>query len=56
MADVDKLPNCPVSGKLSLPTKRLPPDLRVWRNRGEKHGYCTTYKCRHCPYWHQTKG
>lgn len=55
MVDVPRLPSCPFNGKMSFPTKHCPPEMRVWRDGGKKHGYITMYKCKHCPYFHQTK-
>lgn len=49
----ETLPKCPKNGKLSFPSKRLPPEYRVAGIKGNvKH--LSAYKCPFCPYFHQT--
>lgn len=54
-----ELPACPSSGKLSLASRYLPKDMRA-RSRSHRGKRTTkwlsTYKCKVCPYYHQTSG
>lgn len=50
-------PACPTTGKLSLPSRKIPDGMRLYRRRGgrTKPSALVAYKCPDCPYWHLTK-
>lgn len=52
---VEELPRCPITGKISYRSKRVPVSARKFIVRG-KAWHMEPYQCTHCPYWHLTKG
>lgn len=50
---VQELPDCPISGKISYASKRVPYPLRRFRKKGKAY-HMEPYRCSHCPFWHLT--